>query len=258
MKKTIKKSIALGMAISMLGSVSAIAGTTASVAKNITVNGDKITATAITQDGKTLLPVRAVATALGLNVEWNAEQKSVVLEDLPLYVTFHTGVDGYTFAKTAPMPLGQAPIIIDSVTYVPVELFSDILACTVDDTDNGIVIFDETEESSTETTTVTEDSTETTTSAKSDETATEETTEADAKATGKVVEIGDKEILFNDEVMGEVRLCPNDDTKITDKDGNEIKITDIKVDNEIEVEYSDVMTDSLPPLNNPISIKVVK
>ena len=31
-----------------------------------------------------------------------------------------------------------------------------------------------------------------------------------------------------------------------------------KVDNEIEVEYSDVMTDSLPPLNNPISIKVVK
>ena len=250
MKKTIKKSIALGMAISMLGSVSAIAGTTASVAKNITVNGDKITATAITQDGKTLL------------VEWNAEQKSVVLEDLPLYVTFRTGVDGYTFAKTAPMPLGQAPIIIDSVTYVPVELFSDILAYTVDDTDNGIVIFDETEESSTEesteTTTVTEDSTETTTSAKSDETATEETTEVDAKATGKVVEIGDKEILFNDEVMGEVRLCPNDDTKITDKDGNEIKITDIKVDNEIEVEYSDVMTDSLPPLNNPISIKVVK
>ena len=150
------------------------------------------------------------------------------------------------------MPLGQAPIIIDSVTYVPVELFSDILAYTVDDTDNGIVIFDETEESSTE------ESTETTTSVKSDETATEETTEVDAKATGKVVEIGDKEILFNDEVMGEVRLCPNDDTKITDKDGNEIKITDIKVDNEIEVEYSDVMTDSLPPLNNPISIKVVK
>ena len=32
-EKTIKKSIALGMAISMLGSVSAIAGTTASVAK---------------------------------------------------------------------------------------------------------------------------------------------------------------------------------------------------------------------------------
>ena len=48
MKKTIKKSIALCMAVSMLGSVSAIAGTTASVAKNITVNGDKITATAIT------------------------------------------------------------------------------------------------------------------------------------------------------------------------------------------------------------------
>ncbi len=145
MKKTIKKSIALGMAISMLGSMSAIAGTTATVAKNITVNGNEITATAITQDGKTLLPVRAVATALGLNVEWNAEQKAVVLEDLPLYVTFRTGVDGYTFAKTAPMPLGQAPIIIDSVTYVPVELFSDILAYTVDDTDNGIVIFDETE-----------------------------------------------------------------------------------------------------------------
>ena len=125
------------------------------------------------------------------------------------------------------MPLGQAPIIIDSVTYVPVEFFSDILAYTVDDTDNGIVILmnrrSSTEES-TETTTVTEDSTETTTSAKSDETASEETTEADAKATGKVVEIGDKEILFNDKVMGEVRLCPNDDTKITDKDGNKIAL----------------------------------
>ena len=32
-----------------------------------------------------------------------------------------------------------------------------------------------------------------------DETASEETTEADAKATGKVVEIGDKEIIFHEE-----------------------------------------------------------
>ena len=37
-----------------------------------------------------------------------------------------------------------------------------------------------------------------------------------------------------------------------------IALTDIKVDDEIKVEYGDIMTDSLPPLNNPISIKIVK
>ena len=58
--------------------------------------------------------------------------------------------------------------------------------------------------------------------------------------------------------MGEVRLCPNDDTKITDEDGKDIALTDIKVNAEIKVEYGDIMTDSLPPLNNPISIKIVK
>ena len=235
-----KKSIALAMAISIFASTIVLANTPTSTNKAISVNGNKIEATAITTtDGKTLLPVRAVATALGLNVEWNAEQKSIVIEDLPLYVTFRTGVDGYTFAKTAPMPLGQAPVIIDSVTYVPVELFSDILVCTVDNTENSIAISDNTEENTSEETTA--------------EISTEKT-----KATGKVVKIDDNEILFNDEVLGEVRLCPNDTTKLTDRDNQDIKLTDIKVDNEIEVEYGDTMTNSLPPLNNPISIKIIK
>lgn len=235
-----KKSIALAMAISVFASTIVLANTPTSTNKAISVNGNKIEATAITtSDGKTLLPVRAVATALGLNVEWNAEQKSIVIEDLPLYVTFRTGVDGYTFAKTAPMPLGQAPVIIDSVTYVPVELFSDILVCTVDNTENSIAISDNTEENTSEETTA--------------EISTEKT-----KATGKVVKIDDNEILFDDEVIGEVRLCPNDNTKLTDKNNTDIKLTDIKVDDKIEVEYGDAMTNSLPPLNNPTSIKIIK
>ncbi len=251
-----KKSIVLAMAISIFASTIVLANTPTSTNKAISVNGNKIEATAITtSDGKTLLPVRAVATALGLNVEWNAEQKSIVIEDLPLYVTFRTGVDGYTFAKTAPMPLGQAPVIIDSVTYVPVELFSDILVCTIDNTENSIAISDNTEENTSEETTA-EISTENTTSINNTNKIDNES--ENAKAVGKVVKIGNNEILFDDEVIGEVRLCPNDNTKLTDKNNTEIKLTDIKVDDKIEVEYGDAMTNSLPPLNNPTSIKIIK
>lgn len=262
MKKTIRKTMALGMAVSMMSSVSAIANSNLNTA--ISVNGNEITAQAVTVEGKTLLPVRAVASALDINVNWDSQNKAVVLENMPLYITFRVGVDGYTFAKTAPMPLGQAPIIIDSVTYVPQELFTDILALNVESTSSGISISSNAE-STTETTTVetTEATTETTTDATTEtttsasENATEETTVETLTGTGKIVDVTDKEVIVDDTAIGEVRLNANENTKITDKDGKNLKFSDIKLGDEIQVVYGDVMTFSIPPLNNPISIVVL-
>ena len=76
---------------------------------------------------------------LGLNVEWNGDTKTVVVTNGgPLYITFQIGVNGYTFAKTAPMELSGAPILVNSTTYVPADVFTDLLQYTVTN-ENGTV-----------------------------------------------------------------------------------------------------------------------
>lgn len=197
--------------------------TTAAIAEaGITVGGKTIDGAVVKVDesGKTMIPVRDAAEALGLKVEWDGENKRVVLSDMPVYVTFTLGKDGYTFAKTAPMPLGQAPLLVDGKTYVPTELFSDVLGYDVK-VDGAEV-------------------------------------EISEKADGIVVsDVADGEITVNDPELGEVVLVPAADAKITDAQGNSISLEDIKEGAVLEVEYGAVMTMSLPPMNNPTAIKVV-
>ena len=202
--------------------VSAFAGTA------VTINGNAIeNANAIEENGATYIAVRPIADALGLNVEWNGDTKTVVVTNGgPLYITFQIGVNGYTFAKTAPMELSGAPILVNSTTYVPADVFTDLLQYTVTN-ENGTVNI------------VTED-------------------KEIATGFGTVSEVSDEEILFNDEIKGEVRLNKSDNVKVTDENGNSVDINSITVGTKLTVEYSDAETMSLPPLNNPISIIVHK
>ncbi len=65
-------------------------------------------------------------------------------------------------------------------------------------------------------------------------------------------------VTVNDTVLGEVVLVVSDETKITDAQGKDIKLADLKEGNTVEVVYGAAMTMSLPPINNPVSIKQMR
>lgn len=81
-----------------------------------------------------MLPLRKVAEKLGFKVEWNDERKAVTLDDGTVNTTVYIGEDTYYMASSiaigmsAPTPLGTAPVLKNSTTYVPAELFN-VLNC---------------------------------------------------------------------------------------------------------------------------------
>lgn len=70
------------------------------------------------------------------------------------------------------------------------------------------------------------------------------------------IDMKENTITVNDTILGEVVLVVSDETKITDAEGKDIKLADLKEGNTVEVVYGPAMTMSLPPINNPISVKV--
>ena len=80
-----------------------------------------------------MLPVRAVAEALGYQVDWIGETKSVNVG----FASFSIEEDSYAFARRAPQALGQAPVLISipseqfATTYVPATFFTEVLGCTM-------------------------------------------------------------------------------------------------------------------------------
>ena len=92
-----------------------------------------------------MLPLRKVAEKLGFKVEWNDERKGVTLDDGTVNTTVYIGEDTYYMASSiaigmsAPTPLGTAPVLKNSTTYVPAELFN-VLNCGEAYTVKGNVI----------------------------------------------------------------------------------------------------------------------
>ena len=77
-------------------------------------------------------------------------------------------------------------------------------------------------------------------------------------ATIKSVDKENETILVTDEKIGDVVLNINDDVKIEYKNGTGTYAYNWMVAGQkIEVEYSPIMTRSLPPINNPVKILVL-
>ena len=74
-------------------------------------------------DGLIMVPVRAIAEALGFTVHWDEAARMVVLNN---FITFEPGKDYYTYARMAPFTLGAAPELKDGRTYVPLKLFTEV------------------------------------------------------------------------------------------------------------------------------------
>ena len=96
----------------------------------IYVHGTKIDAPEVyvSESGNTMVPLRAVAEALGYGVDWNQELQRV---SIGVATFISIGEDEYMIGRMAPRSLGQAPELKNDVTFVPVEFFSQILGVAV-------------------------------------------------------------------------------------------------------------------------------
>ncbi|MCL2366087.1 MAG: copper amine oxidase N-terminal domain-containing protein [Oscillospiraceae bacterium] len=91
----------------------------------ILVNGRQITAPAAYQSvgGTMMLPLRAVAEALGYGVNWDGTQSSV---RLGVAISLWIGNTEIHIGRMAPQTISAAPVLIDGVTFVPMDFFRAI------------------------------------------------------------------------------------------------------------------------------------
>ncbi len=323
MKKIIMKlkKIAAGLLAVAIVASGAVFATDATA---LSINGTAIEdAKVITIDGMAFVPVRALCEGLGMEVLWDNDAKMVTVVDMPLYVTFSPTADGYTFARTAPLQLGSAPVLKNDRTYVPVRFIDEVLKkefavsengnidvkAEIDNSVGAIVVSKATEDGKTSITVFD--------SKRNEEVVaniTEETVIVDeeGKALSADVLVENAEIrieyaefmtmsippmtnatriqfmgiiekeeaesveskimtilgvneedgvtsitVFDATMNSEVVVTVAEETIITDKDGNVLTAADLAMGKDVEVEYADFMTMSIPPITAGVSIKVV-
>lgn len=99
---------------------------TVTVFDKIVVNGTVINASV--KDGDTyLLPVRAISTALGLDVAWDDQLKAVTVGTVPMGINFNIGENSYNKARMMPFTLSSAPMLFEDTTFVPSDFFTEVL-----------------------------------------------------------------------------------------------------------------------------------
>lgn len=84
----------------------------------------------IIQDGRTLVPMRAIFEKLGYKVEWDGENRAIKATDGTNTINMY--IDFYTFWRNGEaLPTDVAPCIVDGRTLVPVRVVSEASGCSV-------------------------------------------------------------------------------------------------------------------------------
>ncbi|MGN1115595.1 MAG: copper amine oxidase N-terminal domain-containing protein [Candidatus Ornithomonoglobus sp.] len=100
---------------------------------SIVLNGDKMSfeQTPFIEDGTTLVPMRAIFEALGAEVEWNGEDRSISSEKGNVGIRLQIGSkqmyrnDGGAATEGDIKELEKAPVIVDDFTYVPLRAVAE-------------------------------------------------------------------------------------------------------------------------------------
>ena len=92
---------------------------------DIIVNNQKINAPAayVNSSGVVMVPLRAIAQALGFDVKWDNGTKTVNLGNT---ISLKIGINYYTYARMAPIELSAAPELVNGITYVPLSFFKEV------------------------------------------------------------------------------------------------------------------------------------
>ncbi|WP_181592623.1 copper amine oxidase N-terminal domain-containing protein [Paenibacillus sp. YN15] len=196
----------------------------------VRVNGQTLEDTGyLGAGGETMLPLRAVAEAMGFELQWNPETYSVDLAKAELFTTVKTGENQYGVDKML-KELEAAPALVDSKLYVPSSFFGDILRGTVAPGNDGISITVQEEIKS-------------------------------AHTTGVVTLVRDNDGRRSLQIRGYgadgIVLKIDDQTEILDAEGNKLEFSALSIGMEVEVEHYMVMTMSLPPQTGALKIKVI-
>lgn len=98
------------------------------------------------ENGKRMVPLRAVAEALGYTITWTAEKPDAVeIDNGTVHTWVYIGLDSYSRTSStalgmgAPQSFGAAPAAINSTTFVPVDLFTMLGDVVVMD-ENGVTL----------------------------------------------------------------------------------------------------------------------
>lgn len=105
--------------------------------RRVIVNGKEIQVNTDDASITGMVPVRAVAEALDLEVRWDDVVDAVAVGTVPMGVNFNVGVNQYNKSRMTPFTLSKAPVQITLndenyvVTFVPADFFSEILEAEV-------------------------------------------------------------------------------------------------------------------------------
>jgi hypothetical protein len=114
------------------GSAPQAISNTAAKTFTIELNGSAISEKGTQPSGakEPLIPLRAVAEALGFTLTWNQATKAVDLNKGNIFTTVKSGEDRYTINKMY-TTLGTAPQTKDNKLYVPASFVSEVLHQTI-------------------------------------------------------------------------------------------------------------------------------
>ncbi|MFC9779155.1 copper amine oxidase N-terminal domain-containing protein [Paenibacillus chitinolyticus] len=196
----------------------------------VTVNNQVLDAEGYVKAGakEAMIPLRAVAEAIGMDLKWNQEDYSVELSKDRIWTLVKTGEDRYVLNKMY-KPLGTAPELVDSKLYVPASFASEILHGTVNAQGSAVSIsFNEKKENVVTKGVVT--------SVRS----------ADGYKAVQIQGFGTAGLVLN---------VGDDTVFVTDK-GDKLTFDQLALGQIVEAEHSMVMTMSLPPQTPTYKITV--
>ncbi|MDO9534987.1 MAG: stalk domain-containing protein [Bacillota bacterium] len=84
----------------------------------------------VIESGRTLVPFRAIAEALNINVNWNGSTQTVEAFDGKTLIKLQIGIHN-AFRNEVAVPLDVPPLIIDGRTLIPLRFFSEAFNCDV-------------------------------------------------------------------------------------------------------------------------------
>jgi hypothetical protein len=140
MKKSIKNVFCVLLSATMLlGGVSAVYGGEKSI--SLQINGSEISAevppTVI--DGRTMVPVRAIFEAVGANIDFNAETKTITAKKGDTTVKMTVGANAVT-VNNKEVQLDAPVVIVNGRTLAPARFVAETFGYTVQwDSENKIV-----------------------------------------------------------------------------------------------------------------------
>ncbi len=102
----------------------------------VTVKGEAVQWTDakpfIDENSRTMVPLRAVADALGLTVDWDGAKREAIFSDGTKSITFPIGSTVAHCEDGSTKEMDTAAVIVNDRTYAPVRYLAEYFGCTVD------------------------------------------------------------------------------------------------------------------------------